>query len=186
MNGLTCNLHLMLVAFYVPTPTRTKIIMEAKVCAAATVTPAHFTAHLHPPQAFPSDRYAVRSQVQLRGLCPEDCIVEVAPREGEQVRARSLLHVHVPLVTCRTQTLRPQDILDAIALHAPQLACVMFRSHTRRKTTNLKPQTSNRKPSSKQQCHSALGRIAPSMALHAHLTHVTRVTHARDTHHTRT
>jgi hypothetical protein len=93
----------------------------------------------------------------MRGLCPEDCIVEVAPREGEQVRARSLSHVHVLLVTCRTQTLRPQDILDAIALHAPQLACVMFRSpHTsqnlKHQTTNHKPPTANHKPSNKLQC----------------------------------
>ncbi len=41
-------------------------------------------------KAFPSDRYAVRSQVQLHGLDPDLCIVEVAPREGEQV---CVLHV---------------------------------------------------------------------------------------------
>jgi len=36
MNGLTCNLHLLLVAFYAPTPTRFKIIMEAKACSSVT------------------------------------------------------------------------------------------------------------------------------------------------------
>jgi hypothetical protein len=100
-------------------------------------------------KAFPSDRYAVRSQVQLHGLDPDTCIVEVAPREGEQVGTSSCIRSAISLgmpcehvlnprlhLTPHTlhftphiapQTLRPEDILDAIALHAPQLACVMFR-----------------------------------------------------------
>ena len=63
MNGLSVNLHLMLVSFYQPKGKRTKIICEAK--------------------AFPSDQYVLESQVKFHGLNPEDTIVEVSPREGE-------------------------------------------------------------------------------------------------------
>jgi len=63
MNGLSVNLHLMMVSFYQPKAKRTKIICEAK--------------------AFPSDQYVLESQVKFHGLNPEDTIVEVSPREGE-------------------------------------------------------------------------------------------------------
>lgn len=63
MNGLSVNLHLMLVSFYQPKGKRTKIICEAK--------------------AFPSDQYVLESQVKFHGLNPKDTIVEVSPREGE-------------------------------------------------------------------------------------------------------
>lgn len=59
MNTLTVNLHLLLLTFYKPTPTRFKILMEAG--------------------AFPSDQYAMETLVKHYGLKPNDCIVEIAP-----------------------------------------------------------------------------------------------------------
>ncbi|MEZ4852882.1 kynureninase [Flavobacterium sp.] len=67
MNTLTVNLHLLMVSFYKPTPTKFKIICEEK--------------------AFPSDQYLIKSQVQYNahkvGFNPEDAIVEIKRREGE-------------------------------------------------------------------------------------------------------
>ncbi|MBD78909.1 MAG: kynureninase [Crocinitomicaceae bacterium] len=63
MNGLTTNLHLMMVSFYRPTKERYKIICEAK--------------------AFPSDLYALESQARHHGLNPDDTIIALEPREDE-------------------------------------------------------------------------------------------------------
>ena len=57
MNSLTTNLHLLMVSFYRPQGRRRKIVIER--------------------QPFPSDRYAVESQIRWHGLDPEDCLVEV-------------------------------------------------------------------------------------------------------------
>ena len=72
MNGLSVNLHLMMVSFYQPKGKRTKIICEAK--------------------AFPSDQYMLESQVKSHGLNPEETIIEVSPREGEHcIRQEDIL-----------------------------------------------------------------------------------------------
>jgi kynureninase len=63
MNGLTVNLHLMLVSFYHPTRERFKVLMED--CA------------------FPSDTYAVRSQIRYHGHDPDEGLIVARPRDGE-------------------------------------------------------------------------------------------------------
>lgn len=61
MNGLTTNLHLLLVSFFRPQGKRTKILCEGK--------------------AFPSDQYALKSQLRFHGLNPEEHLIEVMPDE---------------------------------------------------------------------------------------------------------
>ncbi len=63
MNGLSVNLHLLLVSFYRPAGARYKVLMEGG--------------------AFPSDQYALETQARLHGLDPADAIVELEPRPGE-------------------------------------------------------------------------------------------------------
>ena len=87
MNSLTVNLHLLMVSFYRPSVKRFKIIMEAG--------------------AFPSDQYAVESQVRFHGFNPENAIIEVRPRKGDV-------------------TLRTEDIISTIRQHQDELALVLF------------------------------------------------------------
>ena len=62
MNSLTVNLHLMMVSFYRPTAARPRIVIEK--------------------QAFPSDRYAVESQIRFHGFDPADALVELEDEPG--------------------------------------------------------------------------------------------------------
>jgi kynureninase len=87
MNVLTVNLHLMLVSFYRPTAKRYKIIAEAG--------------------AFPSDQYALETQIKFHGYNPDDALIEIKPRAGEY-------------------TLRTEDILQTIRENADELALVMM------------------------------------------------------------
>ena len=63
MNTLTTNLHLLMVSFYQPTKKKYKIVIES--------------------DAFPSDRYAVETQLRFHGFDPSESLVEWTPRDGE-------------------------------------------------------------------------------------------------------
>ena len=87
MNSLTVNLHLMMVSFYRPTPERYKILIE--------------------DNAFPSDRYAVQSQVRVHGFDPDAAVVVMRPRAGEDA-------------------LRTEDIETYLDEHGDAVALVLF------------------------------------------------------------
>ena len=63
MNSLTVNLHLMMTSFYRPSSEKHKILVERG--------------------AFPSDQYAVKSQIRFHGFDPASSLIELTPREGE-------------------------------------------------------------------------------------------------------
>jgi kynureninase len=85
MNHLSVNLHLMLSSFYVPTATKYKILTIAG--------------------DFPSDQYALETQLKNRGYDPNTALIEVSPRAGEYL-------------------IRAEDILASIETHQSSLALV--------------------------------------------------------------
>jgi kynureninase len=87
MNSLTVNLHLMMVSFYRPEGGRRKILIE--------------------DAAFPSDSYAVQSQLRFHGIDPAEGQIRVKAREGEH-------------------SLRTEDVIEAIARNADELALVLL------------------------------------------------------------
>src|ERR1700731_2621751 len=89
MNSLTVNLHLMMVSFFRPDSGRNRILIEKS--------------------AFPSDRYAVVSQLAFHGLNAAEHLVEIEPRPGERV-------------------LRTEDVVDRIEREGAALALVLLPS----------------------------------------------------------
>src|SRR5947207_25128 len=87
MNSLTVNLHLMMATFYRPTKSRFKILMEEP--------------------AFPSDTYAIKTQIVHHGLSPKDALVLGRPRKGKL-------------------TVQTEDVLDLMEKHAAELAVVLI------------------------------------------------------------
>ena len=87
MNALTVNLHLLMVSFYRPEDKRFKIVVESDL--------------------FPSDHYAVESQIKFHGYDAKEGIIELKPREGKH-------------------HLRTDDILSTIQQHGDEIALVML------------------------------------------------------------
>jgi kynureninase len=87
MNSLTLNLHLMMASFYRPRGQRHKILVEGG--------------------AFPSDQYAVKSQITFHGLDPATSLLELTPRKGE---------------SC----LRDEDIIELIEREGASIALILL------------------------------------------------------------
>jgi kynureninase len=87
MNSLTVNLHLMMVSFFCPHGSRNRVLIERS--------------------AFPSDRYAVVSQLEFHGLSAAEHLIEVAPRPGER-------------------HLRAEDVIAVLEREGPRLALVLL------------------------------------------------------------
>ena len=99
MNSLTVNLHLMMATFYRPTKSRFKILME--------------------DPAFPSDTYAIKTQIVHHGLNPKDALVLARPRKGElTVRTEDVLDLIESHETCSRSDRRREFFHRAIIRHS--------------------------------------------------------------------
>ncbi|MEE4246834.1 MAG: kynureninase [Kangiellaceae bacterium] len=87
MNSLTANLHFMMVSFYRPNAKRHKILIE--------------------DHAFPSDHYAVESQIKFHGFDPDESMILIKPRNGET-------------------TFRTEDIIQVIEQQGDSIALIML------------------------------------------------------------
>ncbi len=87
MNSLTVNLHLMMATFYRPQPGRAKVLIDEP--------------------AFPSDLYAMQSQVRHHGLDPAAALLAIRPRHGEYV-------------------LRTEDVPELLERHGREIAVVLL------------------------------------------------------------
>lgn len=104
MNALTVNLHLLLLSFYRPNAAHSQ--SPHSQLHSATPKSARYKI-LMEAGAFPSDQYAVETQIRWHGYAPNDAIIELHPRKDER-------------------TLREEDILQAIDQNKDQLALVLF------------------------------------------------------------
>ncbi len=87
MNSLTVNLHLLMISFYRPTKTRFKILVEEK--------------------SFPSDLYAIESQIEFHGFSAKDAVLKISPRKNES-------------------TLRTEDIESLIRQEGKSIALILL------------------------------------------------------------
>jgi kynureninase len=87
MNSLTVNLHLLMVSFFKPTEDRSNVVIEKG--------------------AFPSDQYAIESQIRCHGCDPREVLIELTPRDGESI-------------------LRNEDIVDTIEREGDSITMVLL------------------------------------------------------------
>ncbi len=87
MNTLTVNLHLLMATFFRPSGARRKLLIDVPV--------------------FPSDRYAVQTQLRHHGLDPAEALLTVGPRAGEH-------------------TLREEDVEAVLQTQGPEIALVLL------------------------------------------------------------